>query len=116
MEYKKLEIIQDWKKLTDQEMGDIVGILNSGYRKMINKRSCRIDYLEKIARYFEIPLMWFWEPIRSENEDPSKITLKECRNANCILEKEKMKMEIEDLRTENKKLLDTLYNLSMKNN
>lgn len=115
MEYKKLEIIQDWKKLTDQEMGDIVGISNSGYRKMINKKSCRVDYLEKIARYFEIPLMWFWEPLRSEKEDPSKISWKECRNADCILEKEKLKIENEDLRAENKKLLDTLYNLSKKN-
>lgn len=47
MNYNKIESIQNKKNLTDNYMGEILGISGPGYKKMLLNKTCRVEYLEK---------------------------------------------------------------------
>lgn len=114
MEYNKLRYLQTVRRFSDVEMGNIIGFSGPGYADMIAARRLRVDALEKFAAYFKKPINWFFEPLKSELEESASPDTTKCQNPDCILEREKSQLTIEDLNRQNREMLKTIHLLSRK--
>lgn len=61
MVYKRLEELRAQRNISAGKMGEIIGISGPGYSKMIRERSCRVDYLENMAKFFNVPVTEFFD-------------------------------------------------------
>lgn len=108
MEYSKIEMLKEKRKFSNDEMGKIIGISGVGYKKMVETRSCRVDYLEKFSEYFKKPITWFFEPFSNESLDPASPYNIKCNNPKCTEEKEDLQKQIRSLTYTNETLAKIL--------
>jgi len=60
MIYSNIRVLQSKNKLSNDDMGKIIGLTGVGYAKMVNNRTCTVAYLEKIAEFFSMPISYFY--------------------------------------------------------
>ena len=104
MEYSKLKMLQENGRMSYIEMGQIIGLSDNGYKKMVESKSCRVDYLEKIAEHFKKPIAWFFEPFSNDLLDPASPYYTKCTNPKCTEEKEALQEQIRSLTYTNEAL------------
>lgn len=63
MKYSKIQYLLDSNKnLIKKDLLKKVGKSNWGFNEMVKKRSMRVDVLEKMSEYFNVPISyWFQE-------------------------------------------------------
>jgi DNA-binding Xre family transcriptional regulator len=75
MIYRKLGELKAQRNVSAEKMGEIIGISGPGYTKMIRERSCRVEYLEKLAKHFNICITEFFDDelkITQERQEPNE--------------------------------------------
>lgn len=82
MNYRKIKELQSKLKFSDEVMGKIAGISGPGYSKMLENKTCRVEYLENFARYFEKPIMYFFDEkefqVNQVAEPPASYSCQKC--------------------------------------
>ncbi len=68
MNYNKLEEIRKVRKLSRQEMVDVVDISISTYKQNLSKKNMTIAVLERIASVLEVPITDFFTELKPNQE------------------------------------------------
>jgi transcriptional regulator with XRE-family HTH domain len=90
LNYSKIKILQEQNKVSNRKIAKVIGMSDVGYGKMLEKKSCDVATLEAIARFFKVPVAYFFY----ENENPPD-TSEPCSDCN---QKQK---EIDKLKEDN---------------
>jgi DNA-binding XRE family transcriptional regulator len=69
MNYSKLKSLQKSSGITNKEMANLFEMSETGYNKMIDKQTCTVSTLEKIAKYFKVPVSYFFEEAKTYAEN-----------------------------------------------
>jgi transcriptional regulator with XRE-family HTH domain len=72
MKYSKLENLRKEKKVTYQNLADHLGISRQGLSKMIKNKTCTVEVLERLADYFGVSILWFFDK-ETPAEEPRAI-------------------------------------------
>jgi len=102
MNYSKIKILLESKKITVKKLAEKIGISEIGLHKMMNNQSMRIDVIEKIAEFLEVPVSYFFEenPVPCEKTKTHNVI----QNGNGINNNMSITLknnEIDKLKTEN---------------
>lgn len=86
MNYNKLEEIRKVRKLSRQEMVDVVDISISTYKQNLSKKNMTIAVLERIASVLEVPITDFFTELKpnQEHKTPSEISWANEYNTNTL--------------------------------
>jgi transcriptional regulator with XRE-family HTH domain len=90
LNYSKIKILQEQNKVSNRKIAKVISMSDVGYGKMLEKKSCDVATLEAIARFFKVPVAYFFD----ENEKPLDTS------EPCLDCKQKQK-EIDELKEEN---------------
>jgi len=92
MEYRKLEKLRKEKKVTYEELANYLGMSRPGFSKMIKNKTCTVEQLEKLADFFNVSILWFFdsenlasEPKAVYNSSEQYRIIKDLRIANDLL-------------------------------
>jgi transcriptional regulator with XRE-family HTH domain len=73
MNYKKLNDLIRENNLTQNKAAAAFGVSSPGLREMIDNKTMKVETLEKIAKYFNVPVSYFFDedPCNELNEPPA---------------------------------------------
>lgn len=71
---KKLQELQEHKKVSQKELAEIIGLTRNGLQKKLQspKKTFYIEELQKIADHFNIPITYFFTNENVEYENLEK--------------------------------------------
>lgn len=72
MNYSRIEKLRKNRRVTLEELAEALHMTKNGYEKMIKQESCKVSTLESIAKYFEVPVIYFYEEESDNNEASNK--------------------------------------------
>ncbi|MCY1720213.1 helix-turn-helix transcriptional regulator [Prolixibacteraceae bacterium Z1-6] len=61
MNFKKLEDLKESRKVNFEELSKITGKSVGGLKKMWTNRKVSVEVLEKLAKYFKMPIAYFFD-------------------------------------------------------
>jgi len=61
MDYNKIELLLKLKKLQQQELIKYLDVTKSGFYYMIEHKSMSVSILEKLSKFFEVPIGYWFE-------------------------------------------------------
>jgi len=99
MNYKKIENFTKERKIDFADFFLKIEMTSAGYYRMMKEKTLKVNVLEKIAAYFDVPVSTFFdEPVPAKPTDYQKKYI-ECLEENNQLQKEisRMKDEIRNL-------------------
>lgn len=68
MDYSKIVSLQRENGLTNKRMAEIIGIGGQGYVDLLNRKSAKVEYLENLCNFFNVPISYFFEKDLLNNE------------------------------------------------
>jgi transcriptional regulator with XRE-family HTH domain len=88
MDYSKITLIKDRKRITREEMAELLGMSKYGYDKTIRNQTLTVKNLEKIAAFFQVPVGYFFDETDHNRHDPmiDSYTCKECSKYEGMIE------------------------------
>lgn len=105
------------KKIQLKELADAIDISENGLQKMINNNTTKIETLEKIANYLDVPIAYFFDsqidnPIKGDvNKNQEYIIIEERK---LIAELQKS-IELQNIIIKNQNITIENYEKRMKN-
>lgn len=63
----KIKFLCDKRKVTIRKLAQEIGVSEIGLHKMISNNSMKVETLQKIADYFELPVSSFFEDSNTKN-------------------------------------------------
>ena len=69
MIYRKIAFLRKYKKVTIEEFAAAIGMSKNGVEKMMRTGSCSVARLEKISKFFDVPINYFFD-----NQEPKPYT------------------------------------------
>ncbi len=105
LNYKKIKELQLQKKVSNRKISKSIGMTDVGYGKMLDNKTCDVATLEAIARFFKVPVKYFFEEVElvCELNDP-EIEYYICEN--CIEKQKKLDGAYELLKHKDNELID----------
>ena len=70
MDYSKINLLKDRKKVTREEMAALLDMSTYGYDKTIRNQTLTVKNLEKIATFFQVPVGYFFDETDHNLSDP----------------------------------------------
>lgn len=70
MKYNKIVELQKQKKVSNRKIAESIGMSDVGFGKMLTNESCDVRTLEAIAKFFKVPVSYFFEDFSNDiNQD-----------------------------------------------
>lgn len=66
MNYNKIIELQQQKKVSNRKLAETIGMSDVGYGKMLANESCDVRTLEAIAKFFKVPINYFFENFQND--------------------------------------------------
>lgn len=109
MNYSKIDNLRLQKKVSIRLFSKAIGMSGPGYAKMIANQSCDVATLEAIAKYYKVPVSYFFEDETGDNEILEPETkYKHCKE--CAIKLEKISELQELLLKKDNELIDSQRN------
>ena len=71
MNYEKIEQLIKKENLTQNKAAAAFGMSSPGFKEMLDNKTMKVETLEKIAKYFNVPVSYFFED--GEKLTPSQV-------------------------------------------
>lgn len=60
MDYSKIRVLMMHNNFSERKLATEIGMSNTGFRTALERKTLRIDHLEKISAVFDVPVTYFF--------------------------------------------------------
>lgn len=108
MKYSKIEELRMLKNISTRRIAKELEMSDTGYTRMIQNETCTVSVLEKIAKYFDVPITTFLEERETKiyAENSSQYSVEDSAVPEIILLREKNESLKNKLAETSEKLLE----------
>jgi len=112
IDHSKIKEMQVQRKLSNRKFARMIKMSDTGYAKMIENKTCKMEKLKTIADFFELPVSYFLKENKSDTVSEPSISYFSCQD--CVEKQKRINELIVERDMYMKKYIDCLEDLQEK--